>query len=100
MPAPRRSCSGAGGPRGCRPVLPAAGGQGRVAGANMAGRSVEHEGWLPANVFSFFGRLLVSAGATEATEGQTRLEQASGARRGRLVLDGDRLVGASFSGMP
>ncbi|MBI2528968.1 MAG: FAD-dependent oxidoreductase [Candidatus Rokubacteria bacterium] len=91
---------GADGTIGCHAVLPTAAGQGRVAGANMAGRAVEHEGWLPANVFSFFGRLLVSAGATEAVGRQTRLGQASGAGRGRLVLDGDRLVGASFAGMP
>ncbi len=80
-------------------VLPTAAGQGRVAGANMAGRPVEHEGWLPANVFSFFGRLLVSAGATEATDGQTRLESASGGGRARVLLEGDRLVGAAFAGM-
>lgn len=91
---------GADGTPGCHAVLPTAAGQGRVAGANMAGRAVEHEGWLPANVFTFFGRLLVSAGATEAAEGQTRLERASSAQRGRLLLDGDRLVGASFAGMP
>jgi len=85
---------------GCHAVLPTAAGQGRVAGANMAERRVEHEGWLPANVFSFFGRLLVSAGVTEAGEGHTRLDRVWDGRRGRLLLDGDRLVGASFAGMP
>lgn len=91
---------GADGTVGCHAVLPTAAGQGRVAGANMAGRAVEHEGWLPANVFAFFGRLLVSAGATDAASGQTRLDHVSDTRRGRLVLDGDRLVGASFAGVP
>jgi NADPH-dependent 2,4-dienoyl-CoA reductase/sulfur reductase-like enzyme len=81
-------------------VLPTAAGQGRVAGANMAGRAIEHDGWLQANVFSFFGRLLVSAGATEPVGGQARLERLAGDTRARIVLEGDRLVGASFAGMP
>ncbi|MBI4627605.1 MAG: FAD-dependent oxidoreductase [Candidatus Rokubacteria bacterium] len=84
---------------GLNPVLPTAAGQGRVAGANMAGRSAEHEGWLPANVFNFFGRVAMSVGATEAGPGVTDFARAEGAARGRLLFAGARLVGASFVGV-
>jgi phenylglyoxylate dehydrogenase epsilon subunit len=84
---------------GLNPVLPTAAGQGRVAGANMAGRSDEHEGWLPANVFNFFGRVAMSVGATEVGPGVTDFARAEGAARGRLLFAGARLVGASFVGV-
>lgn len=81
---------------GVHPVLPTAAGQGRVAGLGMIGRSVEHEGWLPANMFNFFGRVAVTVGATEIGPGWTSVARGRGAGRGRLVFDGARLVGASF----
>ena len=85
---------------GVHPVLPTAAGQGRVAGCNMAGGSLEHEGWLPANVFNFFGRVAVTVGATEPRPAWTTAARGTGARRGRLLFDGDRLVGASFVDAP
>ncbi len=85
---------------GCHPVLPTAAGQGRVAGANMAGRDVEHEGWLPANVFNFFGRVAVSVGAIEAGAGVAKIARAVGTQRSRLRFRGDRLAGASFIDVP
>jgi len=84
------------GTTGVHPVLPTAAGQGRVAGLGMVGRAVEHEGWLPANVFNFFGRVAVTVGATEVRPGWASVGRGGGAGRGRLVFDGARLVGASF----
>ncbi len=92
--------SSADGTMGVHPVLPTAAGQGRVAGLNMAGRGVEHEGWLPANAFNFFGRVAVTVGATEIRPGWTSVGRAQGPARGRLVFDGARLVGASFVEVP
>ena len=85
---------------GIHPVLPTAAGQGRVAGSNMAGRDAEHEGWLPANVFNFFGRVAMTVGATEPEAGWTTAARATGAQRGRLLFDGARLAGASFVDVP
>ena len=84
------------GTSGVHPVLPTAAGQGRVAGLNMAGRPVEHEGWLAANAFNFFGRVAVTVGATEIRPEWTSVARTRGPARGRLVFDGARLVGASF----
>lgn len=85
---------------GCHPVLPTAAAQGRVAGANMAGGSVEYEGWLPANAFNFFGRLAMSVGATDIAPGGAYVERANGSERGELRFEGDRLLGAAFIDMP
>ena len=90
---------GADGTPGVHPVLPTAAGQGRVAGANMAGRQVEHEGWLPANAFNFFGRVALSVGATEPGAGQDVVSRSRDGGRGRLVFEGPRLAGASFVGV-
>jgi phenylglyoxylate dehydrogenase epsilon subunit len=88
------------GTSGVHPVLPTAAGQGRVAGLNMAGRPVEHEGWLAANAFNFFGRVAMSVGTTEAGDGRAVVARTKGPGRARLVFDGARLVGASFVEVP
>lgn len=88
------------GERGCHPVLPTAAAQGRVAGANMAGRVVEHEGWVPASIFNFFGRTAISVGASDPGPASDRVVRRTDDGQGELLLDGERLLGASFVDVP
>lgn len=88
------------GEHACHPVLPTAAAQGRVAGTNMAGRLIEHEGWLAASVFAFFGQLAISVGATAPRPGLDLIDREMGPGRAELLFDGERLAGASFLGVP
>lgn len=88
------------GERGCHPVLPTAAAQGRVAGANMAGRAVEHEGWVAASTFNFFGRTAISVGAADPGPASDRVARRTDHGHGELLLDGDRLRGACFLDVP
>ncbi len=88
------------GSAGLNPVLPTAAAQGRIAGANMAGRSVQHDGWVPANFFNFFGRVAVSVGDNSAGPARSTVDRKANGGRGQLFFEGERLVGASFLGVP
>ncbi|MFO7716543.1 NAD(P)/FAD-dependent oxidoreductase [Desulfosarcina sp.] len=87
--------------RGCRWVnalWPEAAGQGRVAGLNMAGRSVAYPGSLSRNVMRVFDLDVLTVGnANPRGDGDYRIVQTSGAAEKyyrRLVIRDDVLVGA------
>jgi nitrite reductase (NADH) large subunit len=87
--------------RRCRWVnalWPEAAAQGRVAGLNMAGRSVAYPGSLSRNVMRVFGLDVLTVGnANPPDNAGFRVVQAGGAARAyyrRLVLRDDVLVGA------
>lgn len=84
----------------CHPVLPTAAAQGRTAGANMVDRPIQHEGWVPANFFNFFGHLAVSVGDNSAGPERQAVGGRTNGGRSQLFFEGDRLVGASFLGVP
>ena len=46
-------------------ILPSAVRQGKIAGMNMAGGKEEYNGWIPANMFNFFGHVVFSVGLSE-----------------------------------
>jgi phenylglyoxylate dehydrogenase epsilon subunit len=84
---------------GVNPILPSAFGQGKVAGANMAGKTMEYEGWISLNILNLFGNVGCSIGlAMPSNGGHEVLEEKSdtGKRFKRLVFKGDRLQGAMF----
>ena len=84
---------------GINPILPSALVQGRVAGANMAGKMREYGGWISQNVLNLFGNTACSIGLAMPTNGGHEvMEEKSdaGKRFKRLVFKGDRLQGAMF----
>ncbi|MGD0919360.1 MAG: FAD-dependent oxidoreductase [Thermodesulfobacteriota bacterium] len=84
---------------GINPILPSAFGQGRVAGANMAGKTKEYEGWISENILNLFGNMGCSIGlAMPSNSSYEVLEEKSDIRKRfkRLVFKGDRLQGAMF----
>lgn len=84
---------------GLNPILPSAVAQGRAAGAAMAGQPEPYEGWLPMNVFNFFGRMAFSVGLSMAQGGNFEVITASDRKAKsyrKLVLRDGRLVGAMF----
>ncbi|MBU2499491.1 MAG: NAD(P)/FAD-dependent oxidoreductase [Proteobacteria bacterium] len=85
--------------RGLNPILFTALAQGKIAGENMAGLKSEYKGWIPLNVFRFFGNMAASVGASGA-EGEEydvmeEIQQASRKFR-KLVFSDGRLEGATF----
>ena len=84
---------------GMSPILPSAVEQGKIAGSNMAGEKCEYAGWIPSNVFNFFGNTAFSAGLSMTTDNcfQALTERDDEKMQlKRLVYDGDRLVGGMF----
>jgi len=83
------------------PIFPNAYHQGRVAGVNMAGGDASTNGTFSMNSVEVFGLPTVSVGlATASGDGYEELvhdDEASGTYR-RVVLRGDRIVGALFVG--
>ena len=83
------------------PIFPNAHHQGRVAGVNMAGGDARTNGAFAMNSVEVFGLPTVSVGlATASGDGYEELvhdDEASGTYR-RVVLRGDRIVGALFVG--
>mgnify|MGYP000642798184 CR=1 FL=1 len=72
--------------------------QGRTAGMNMAGRPVALQGSLSRNVIRIFDMDIMTGGWVDPPDSEgfqvvRRIDRRSGAYR-KLVLDGDRLVGA------
>lgn len=78
------------------PILPNAVSQGRIAGSTMAGEEAEYAGSLPMNVFNFFGHLATSIGKTVPSEGDDVLIGRRNGGYGKIICNGDRLLGAAF----
>lgn len=83
------------GAAGVNAIAPNAISQGRIAGSNMAGGSVKDRGWMPMNIFRFFGHTAVSVGLATADHFET-LSDRDTRRFKELVFEGTRLVGARF----
>ncbi|MDR7869008.1 MAG: FAD/NAD(P)-binding oxidoreductase [Sporomusaceae bacterium] len=78
------------------PILPEAVQQGQVAGANMAGETVEYKGWIAGNYLRCFDEHLFSLGTTDAPvgPGYETFEKADNAGFLKLVVKDGVLVGA------
>lgn len=76
--------------------------QGRIAGMNLAGREMAYEGSLPENVTTVFGLRVASLGLVRVRENDTELREVvhreGHVRYRKLVLRGERLVGALLVG--
>lgn len=84
---------------GLNPILPSAVAQGRAAGAAMAGQPEPYEGWLPMNVFNFFGCMAFSVGLSmpQGDSFEVAIASDDKARSYRKLVTRDgRLVGAMF----
>ena len=84
---------------GVNPILPSAFGQGRVAGSNMAGKTVLYEGWVAENILNLFGNVGCSIGLAMPTNGGFEVfeeKSDAGKRFKRLVFKEDKLQGAMF----
>lgn len=86
------------GENGLNAILPSAAEQGKVAGGNMAGQKAEYEGWLPMNMFNFFGHLAISVGkAMPSEDDEVFVEKdGSGTDYRKIICKEDRLLGATF----
>ena len=85
--------------KGLNPILPSAVAQGRAAGAAMAGQPETYEGWIPMNVFNFFGYVAFSVGLSMPQGESFQVATASDDRAKsyrKLVFRDRRLVGAMF----
>jgi len=85
--------------KGLNPILPSAVAQGRAAGAAMAGQPEAYEGWIPMNVFNFFGYVAFSVGLSMPQGESFQVATASDDRAKsyrKLVFRDRRLVGAMF----
>ncbi len=84
---------------GISAILPNAIAQGKVAGANMAGKDCDYEGWLSMNVLKMFGNSAFSIGTAVPKDGEGEiLEEKDDGKKSakRLVTRGGKLVGAIF----
>jgi phenylglyoxylate dehydrogenase epsilon subunit len=81
---------------GINAIAPTAISQGRIAGANMAGESVEDKGWIAMNVFKFLGHSAFSVGMEAHAEGSHILREVKEESFKELVFRDNRLVGARF----
>jgi len=84
------------GQEGVNATAPTAVQQGRVAGANMAGEETEDKGWIPMNVFRFFGHTAFSIGLSSQPSSQRLRDKDNGGIYKELVFQENRLVGARF----
>ena len=87
------------GQRAVHAIQPTAAEHGRVAGANMTGRSITYPGSLSMNILDIVGLQAASFGLWRDDGRETTLaENASQPLYRKLVWDGDRIVGAIFLG--
>lgn len=80
-------------------IIPGAVNQGRIAGANMAGKEAKYEGGIPMAAFSFGGNRAFFIGlmAPQESDGLIMRQKDDERRRfKKLILSGDRLVGGMF----
>jgi len=85
------------GKHGINQIIESAVDQGRVAGSNMAGVKAEYEGWIPCNIFHFFGNVSFSAGLSNPDLNSYYIltsENREKSQYKKLVYDGLHLVGA------
>ncbi len=78
------------------PILPEAVQQGKVAGANMAGETIEYKGWIAGNYLRCFDEHLFSVGTTAAPAGAgyETFEKTDGTGFLKLVVKDGILAGA------
>ena len=81
---------------GINAIAPTAISQGRIAGANMAGETVEDKGWISMNVFKFLGHSAFSVGLPADVEGAYILREKNPENFKELVFRENRLLGARF----
>lgn len=81
---------------GINAIAPTAIQQGKVAGANMAGEETEDRGWIPMNVFRFFGHTAFSIGLSSQSSSQQLRDKDNAGIYKELVIQENRLVGARF----
>jgi NAD(P)H-nitrite reductase large subunit len=68
-----------------------------VAGANMAGEKMEDKGWIPMNLFKFFGHTAFSVGLFPRPSYQVlKMKDDSFGIYKEFVFQENRLVGARF----
>lgn len=80
-------------------ILPEAIAQGRVAGANMAGRETDYEGWIAMNLLKLFGYSAFSVGVTMPGHGDVKVIENKDRNRRyfeRLVVRDGKMIGAMF----
>ncbi|MDY6855993.1 MAG: FAD-dependent oxidoreductase [Thermodesulfobacteriota bacterium] len=82
---------------GVSAIIPIAIAQGKVAGIHMAGGDgSEYQGWIPMNIFPFFGNVACSVGVC-LNGGQVLMEMDEERKRlKKLIFQEERLVGAMF----
>lgn len=89
------------GEKRCIPILPTASRQGYIAGCNMAGRKRTYEGGMAMNAVDICGLPTISLGLTvpdgDGYEVLSTSDEEAGVYK-KLVLKGDRIVGAIFIG--
>lgn len=85
------------GQAGINAITPSAIQQGLVAGANMAGEKMEDKGWIPMNLFKFFGHTAFSIGLSPRPSYQVlkKKDDPSGISK-EFVFQENRLAGARF----
>ena len=85
------------GQTGINAITPSAIQQGKVAGANMAGEKMEDKGWIPMNLFKFFGHTAFSIGLFPRPSYQAlKIKDDSSGIYKEFVFQENRLVGARF----
>jgi len=83
--------------KGVNPILPCAIEQGKVAGANMAGESIQYQGWIPVNLLRFFGNMVFSVGMLNPSGKDTETFVKENEKEyKKLVMKDNRLVKAEF----
>lgn len=85
------------GKRGLSGILPSAVRQGKVAGLNMGGGEGEYSGWIPMNMFNFFGHVVFSVGLSrdDRVEVLEDVDHSRGTFK-ELCFEEESLVGARF----
>ncbi len=85
------------GQAGINAITPSAIQQGNVAGANMAGEKMEDKGWIPMNLFKFFGHTAFSMGLFPRPSYQVlKIKDDSSGIYKEFVFQENQLVGARF----
>jgi len=88
------------GETGTNAILPSAVEQGRVAGANMAGRVRESPGWISMNTFHFFGASACTVGLVNGSKDVDWVSTSTNTAYTKLGLKDRCLVGVQFVNVP